>query len=374
MGMTIRNAEKLGLHRDGSILDLPPVEIEDRRRVWWQLQHVDLLLAVRIGMTPMTLAAGWDVELPSNIEDEDIAIASSAIPVERKGLTSMSYCLFTYWVLQRQRQTFIPKHGRFELSWQTNTSLPTTAKVDMLSQLEDGINKNFLQYCDPIKPLDILLQLFARLFVASMQLRVLHARVCAQGGPEERKALLAASMQILRYVIAIQTQPALADFRWLTKAWFVWQACKYVSKYIRAVLIIPVMSVLVESHEESDPYKEQKLWELLSDVYAAQTDLLSLEDDRRNLHAAELVVTAWNAHCNKSPGEFLVAPPFVVTLSNKLAEYRARFEPENVEERRNTAEFQQLDSVSTEGILTEGYFEFDMDLQDIDWSFWSSID
>jgi hypothetical protein len=134
------------------------------------------------------------------------------------------------------------------------------------------------------------------------------------------------------------------------------------------------MSVLVESHEESDPYKEQKLWELLSDVYAAQTDLLSLEDDRRNLHAAELVVTAWNAHRNKSPGEFLVAPPFVLTLSNKLAEYRARFEPENEEEHRNTAEFQQLDSVSTEGLLTEGYFEFDMDLQDIDWSFWSSID
>jgi hypothetical protein len=226
MGMTIRNAEKLGLHRDGSILDLPPVEIEDRRRVWWQLQHMDLFLAVRIGMTPMTLAAGWDVQLPSNIEDEDITPASATMPTERKGLTSMSYCLFTYWVLQRQRQTFIPKHGRFELSWQTNTALPTTAKIDMLSQLEEGINKNFLQYCDPIKPLDVLLQLFARLFNASMQLRVLHARACAQGGLEERRALLVVSTQILRYIIAIQTQPALADFRWLTKAWFVWQACE----------------------------------------------------------------------------------------------------------------------------------------------------
>jgi hypothetical protein len=232
MGMTIRNAEKLGLHRDGGILGLPSVEIEDRRRVWWQLQHVDLLLAVRIGMTPMTLAAGWDVQLPSNIEDEDVTPANSTIPIERKGLTSMSYCLFTYWVLQRQRQTFISKHGRFELSWQTNTALPITAKVDMLSQLEDGINKNFLQYCDPIKPLDILLQLFARLFIASMQLRVLHARACAQGGPGERRALLAASTQILRYIIAIQTQPALAGFRWLTKAWFIWQACKYI-RYLR---------------------------------------------------------------------------------------------------------------------------------------------
>jgi hypothetical protein len=227
MGMTIRNAEKLGLHRDGSILDLSPVEIEDRRRVWWQLQHLDLHLAVRIGLTPMTLAAGWDVKLPSNIEDDDVDATSTMMPTERKRLTSMSYCLFTYWVLQRQRQTFLPKHGRFELSWQSNTVLPTTAKVDMVSQLEDGINKHFLQYCDPIKPLDVLLQLFARLFITAMQLRILHARACAQDGEEDRKALLAASTQSLQYNIAIQTQPTLAEFRWLTKAWFSWQACEY---------------------------------------------------------------------------------------------------------------------------------------------------
>jgi hypothetical protein len=134
------------------------------------------------------------------------------------------------------------------------------------------------------------------------------------------------------------------------------------------------MSVLVESHEESDPYKEQELWVLLSDVYAAQTDLLALEDDRRNLHAAELVFTAWNAHCSKNPSKLLEAPAFVVTLSNKLAEYRARFEPNNVEEHHNTADLHQIDPASIEGVFAEGNYEFDMDLQDIDWNFWNSID
>jgi hypothetical protein len=218
MGMTVRNAEKLGLHRDGSVLGLLPVEIEDRRRVWWQLQHLDLALAVRIGLTPMTLAANWDVKLPANIEDADVTATSTTLPTDRKGLTSMSYCLFTYWVLERQRQTFLAKHGRFELSWQTNSSLSTTVK--------DGINEKFLQYCDPIKPLDILLQLFARLFITSTQLRILHARVCAQGGQEERRALLTASTQTLQYNIAIQSQPMLAEFRWLSRVWFTWQACK----------------------------------------------------------------------------------------------------------------------------------------------------
>jgi hypothetical protein len=157
MGMTMRNAEKLGLHRDGTVLELPPWEVEDRRRVWWQLQHLDLALAVRMGLTPLTMTANWDVNLPSNIEDNDVHNTMTTMPTERKGLTSMSYCLFTYWVLNRQRQNFLAKHGRFELSWQSNITLPASEKDDMIAQLENGINQNVVQYCDPIKPLDVLL-------------------------------------------------------------------------------------------------------------------------------------------------------------------------------------------------------------------------
>jgi hypothetical protein len=226
MGMTMRNAEKLGLHRDGTILGLPPVEAEDRRRVWWQLQHLDLALAVRMGVTPMTMTAGWDVSLPSNIEDDDIHLTTTTVPPERKGLTSMSYCLFTYWVLNEQRQNFLAKHGRFELSWQSNSALSGSEKDDMISRLENGINQHFVQYCDPIKPLDVLLQLFARLFIAAMKLRVLHAKACEDANAEDHTALLDVSKQTLRYNIAIQSHPSLSQYRWLTKAWFAWQACK----------------------------------------------------------------------------------------------------------------------------------------------------
>jgi hypothetical protein len=226
MGMTMRNAEKLGLHRDGTVLELPPWEVEDRRRVWWQLQHLDLALAVRMGLTPLTMTANWDVNLPSNIEDNDVHNTMTTLATERKGLTSMSYCLFTYWVLNRQRQNFLAKHGRFELSWQSNITLPASEKDDMIAQLENGINQNFVQYCDPIKPLDVLLQLFARLFIAAMKLRVLHAKACENANAEDHTALLDASKQSLRYNIAIQSHPSLAQYRWLTKAWFAWQACK----------------------------------------------------------------------------------------------------------------------------------------------------
>lgn len=226
MGMTLRNAERLGLHRDGLLLGLEPVHIEDRRRVWWQLQHLDLALAVRIGLTPMTLSSGWDVEMPTNIEDADIEAKSTSLLRARKGLTSMSYCLFTYWVLNQQRQFFLAKYGHFELSWQINSKFEGSVKDDMMAQLEDGINREFIQYCDPINPFDVFIQLFARLFITSMHLRMIHARVFSGKGEGDRPELLRASKQTLRYNIAIQRQHSLPQFRWLTKAWFNWQACK----------------------------------------------------------------------------------------------------------------------------------------------------
>jgi len=177
----------------------------------------------------MTLTAGWDVKMPSNIHDGDLRATNTTMPEERRGLTDMSYCLFTYWVFDQQRQTFLSTYGRFELSWQTNGAISATAKDGVITRLEDGINHKFLQFCDPINPLHVLLQLFARLFIKTTQLRILHARACQADGSNHRPILLDTSTQSLRYNVALAKNPSLTIYRWWTVAWFAWQACKYPS-------------------------------------------------------------------------------------------------------------------------------------------------
>lgn len=230
MGMVLRNAEKLGIHRDGTLLGLSPIQTEERRRVWWQLQHLDLALAVRSGSTPLIMGADWDAKLPLNIEDEDIDEGMVEAPNERKGLTSMSYCLFTYWVLDQQRHFFHAEKGRFALSWQSNESLPDSSKESLIEQLENGINKNFLQYCDPIKPMDILLQLLARALICGMRMRTLLSLAQSEKSglinEEHRNTLLTASVQLLEYNIAMHSHPSLRNFQWLVTGFFPWQACK----------------------------------------------------------------------------------------------------------------------------------------------------
>jgi len=52
------------------------------------------------------------------------------------------------------------------------------------------------------------------------------------------------------------------------------------------------MVVLVEASHERDVDKCQHIWSLLSHLYAANTSLLELTENRRRLHAAELIVAA----------------------------------------------------------------------------------
>lgn len=232
MGLTLRNAEKLGLHRDGTALGLTPEQTEERRRVWWQLQHIDLCLGICGGLTPMTLMADWDANLPLNIEDDDISPTTTTMPQERPALTSISYCRFTYWVIDTQRRAFRAKQGRFALSWQSNASLDPKLKDDVMTEIEEGLNKEFLQYCDPIKPLDTLLQLSARFLVVGMRLRLLHGSAFhgsqkKEATDEVRAALFDSAVKCLRYGIEISSRNELQKFRWYTKIMFSWHACEF---------------------------------------------------------------------------------------------------------------------------------------------------
>jgi hypothetical protein len=382
MGLTIRNAEKLGLHRDGVVLGLSPLETEERRRVWWQLQHVDLCLAIWGGMTPMTLMADWDTKIPSNIEDNDTSPDLTEMPMERKGLTSISYCRFTWWVLDQQRRIFQAKQGRFALSWQLNESLSPELKEDVISQLEDSVNQEFLRYCDPLNPLDTLLQLVARALIHGMRLRVLHAST--YGGDrrpvseQHRVTLLQTAMQCMKYNIAVHSLQSLKQLEWYTKGFFSWHACKSSTMYHNAKLTLSVMFVPVEASREIDITKAQETWDLLASVYACNMSLLDLEEDRRKLHAAELVVAAWKTWQNKFAVERQLAPPqFVVDLQRELASHRARVNQEILSE----AALQRSTQKSVVPITPESYMTeedmnntFDLDFQDIDWSFWNSME
>lgn len=138
------------------------------------------------------------------------------------------------------------------------------------------------------------------------------------------------------------------------------------------------MFVLVEASRENDISRAQEMWDLLASVYACNASLYDLEEDRRKLHAAELVIAAWKTWQHKfGVNQTLTPPHFVADLEDILASHRTRA---NKEMKTNPA-LQQADqqgimSLTPESFLAEEDLNgtFDLDFQDIDWSFWNSMD
>ena len=228
LGAVIRNAERCGLHRDGALLGLSPYETERRRRVWWQLQHIDMAVGVKSGSISLTLTAPWDTQLPLNIEDKDIDPHMREAPKERDGLTSMSPCLWTYWVLHEQRSFCRADGSSTGFSWAADKSLSSLEKDAFIGRLEAGLNKKYLQYCDPIRPRDMLVQIVARSFISAMRRISLHPLAycgrLSELSEDHRNRLLDVCMQALKYDVALHSNPSLKDFLWRFQHYFQWSA------------------------------------------------------------------------------------------------------------------------------------------------------
>jgi hypothetical protein len=139
------------------------------------------------------------------------------------------------------------------------------------------------------------------------------------------------------------------------------------------------MIVLIEASDTSDT-KAEELWDILSAAYECNPDLYDLPDDRRKLHAAELIVSALKARRIRFGDTFLENLTPFDKLTRKLAAYRAN--GGQTEESVANAEgvsaqqsmYEIVDNAGFDLDMDNAGFDFDMDFHDIDWSFWSSID
>lgn len=87
---------KMGMHRDPSKLaSLTPYESEMRRRWWSMACQIEMLVSFHMGLPSMLHSVEWDVEVHSNLQDEDFDEDTQKMPPPRslQDYTSMSYSI-----------------------------------------------------------------------------------------------------------------------------------------------------------------------------------------------------------------------------------------------------------------------------------------
>ncbi|CAI7606126.1 unnamed protein product [Penicillium manginii] len=102
LGTTLNIAIAIGCHVDPALLDLPPIEVQERRRAWAGLRMLYTIQNTCLGnLAPFQVEN--NVQLPADVEDDEIGAHSLHEPAneretssKHKSPTKMSYILFKF--------------------------------------------------------------------------------------------------------------------------------------------------------------------------------------------------------------------------------------------------------------------------------------
>ena len=230
--VAVRIARRLGLHRDGVQLGLPPFEIEMRRRLWWQISFLDGRTADLCGSRP-SLDLQCDTKPPLNVNDSDLSPGMTEAPTERSEITEMIICMIRVQIGEYLQKTVPP----MSMDALRRSSLTLLAKDEVINSLQDSLDQKFLRYCDPLQPLHLLGSIFCRIAICKLRISV-HNTMSYAGQavsiPQSESDLVFDNgMKIIGYGIMVQSAPALQKYRWFLGSNFLWDSFIYVLVELR---------------------------------------------------------------------------------------------------------------------------------------------
>ncbi|KAK8861265.1 hypothetical protein IAR55_002084 [Kwoniella newhampshirensis] len=82
LGASLRTAQAIGLHRDGTKLGLDPFQTEYRRRLWSYLYHADKQYSLVLGRPPSISDSYTDTQPPSNVDLAEFDPALGMPPIK----------------------------------------------------------------------------------------------------------------------------------------------------------------------------------------------------------------------------------------------------------------------------------------------------
>ncbi len=224
-GLVIRMAQAIGLHRDGSnFRDMPPLEAEIRRRIWWALCTLDVRASEDQGTDLTIVDVAFDTKLPLHINDSDIDPASKVLPTAREGLTSMTYAMLTFQMCEVTRRLMTPANRA--------PALTIEQQSNMLDELYEKSVRLYLQHPSQIDDTVYWVGLtVVRIVVAKMTL-ILHLPMLffardPDVSAEIRARLFACAIEVAEFNEALNLEPRARNWRWAYQTYTHWHAIAY---------------------------------------------------------------------------------------------------------------------------------------------------
>ncbi|KAJ5714342.1 uncharacterized protein N7483_011523 [Penicillium malachiteum] len=371
-GVAVRIAQRMGLHRDGESLGLPPFDVEIRRRLFWQLLPLEGY-AGQVSGTGIALAPdSWDTKQPLNINDDQIYPGMTQQPFEQEGASEMIFCL-----TRTEMSNFYTRTGvrmkEVGASIQFRASTELESAIDRVLGI---IEAKYLRYCDIVNPLHFLTLGIARSAANAVRLRN-RMKKRANIDDRERRELFHLAQTILDTDIVLCSNPNMKNFQWQIKAFFLWDAL--------LCMLTSLAKVGFLSSAELDT-----TWRKMGEIYSNHPEILEARKGGA-LHIAvgKLTLKAWAAN---SPSDYdcPAEPAFITTLRSLYRETKPKIKgsadynntsnpngnDDNDDNITNDAVTEESLSPSLEDIFASldgaklDFGENNFNLGSADWTFW----
>ena len=309
-GTAVRLGQRMGLHRDGTLLGLSPFETEIRRRVWWRLLALDGQTAELCGAGLSVAFPRYDCKRPLNVNDSDLSPNMSALPSEHDGPTEMIFCGFRYEIGLFSRNVKVSSDSmEIEIS-----DRAVEERKNQLDELQALIERKYLRFCDPSVPLHLFARLMGEATVMALRLVAPYPRRYPQGLSEmpvkQRDELFWISMHVLGFYNLSQRTESIRRFLWNVNVQFQWHAFSIIAHELQL---------------RPEDKHTQDAWSQIEGLFEYNGDVVFNTNAPLHKAVSRLILKAWSVRQTRfrRSNTQLPTPVFIATLQTQTAKQDA---------------------------------------------------
>ncbi|KAF2705907.1 hypothetical protein K504DRAFT_387062 [Pleomassaria siparia CBS 279.74] len=234
VGLLIRLAMKLGLHRDPAELRISPFMSEMRRRLWWQIYVLDIRTAEDSDMDPFICDHIYNTHFPTNINDADLDTDMKHAVTNAQHRTEMLFTLLRVEVSYAAQKIVFSSNSA---AGQKHPRLSLKVTNKFLQEFVANLQDKYFKYCDPQVPICFLAETATRMIVTKMKLTLYHpAQKSHSDVPTETlQDLVVQSIEIIEGVHILRTHDKYARWVWLFEKYVDWDAVAFLLNIISVV-------------------------------------------------------------------------------------------------------------------------------------------
>ncbi|KAJ5294690.1 hypothetical protein PENANT_c014G01870 [Penicillium antarcticum] len=225
IGIAVRMATRIGLHRDGAQFGLSPFDTEQRRRLWWQIVVLDKRIAEITGSPINALSSmGADCRYPLNVNDTDLHPQSKEPPLWSPGITEMTFALTRIEITIASAPNGIrpnPRAPESAIFNKASTTDPTSQTPDPnISETLDRycrhMETTYLKHCNTEIPLQLFTLLMTRVSLHKLRVLDFVCRGTTSPDPDKERqdAAFLAAIEMLESDNTIHSTPSLRGLVW----------------------------------------------------------------------------------------------------------------------------------------------------------------